>query len=76
MKQPRDFACPARDDIELVDVLQAMGDPVRLQLLRILERRLTRDAGEPKHASRYRQRRRRGQAGRETACAFHGHLPR
>ena len=28
---------PARDDIELVDVLQAIGDPVRLQLVRILD---------------------------------------
>jgi DNA-binding transcriptional ArsR family regulator len=28
---------PARDDIDLVDVLQALGDPVRLQILRILD---------------------------------------
>ena len=29
---------PARDDIELVDVLQALGDPVRLQIVRILDK--------------------------------------
>ena len=36
MKEPGELAYPARGDIELVDVLQATGDPVRLQLLRIL----------------------------------------
>jgi DNA-binding transcriptional ArsR family regulator len=28
---------PERDEIELVDVLQALGDPVRLQIVRILD---------------------------------------
>jgi DNA-binding transcriptional ArsR family regulator len=28
---------PERDDIQLVDVLQALGDPVRLQIVRILD---------------------------------------
>ena len=28
---------PARDELELVDVLQALGDPVRLQIVRILD---------------------------------------
>jgi len=28
---------PARDDIQLVEVLQALGDPVRLQIVRILD---------------------------------------
>ena len=28
---------PARDELELVDVLQALADPVRLQLVRILD---------------------------------------
>jgi DNA-binding transcriptional ArsR family regulator len=28
---------PARDDIELVEVLQALGDPVRLQIVRTLD---------------------------------------
>ena len=28
---------PERDDIELVDVLQALGDPIRLQIVRILD---------------------------------------
>ena len=32
-----DLDSPARDDIALVDVLQAIGDPVRLQLVRILD---------------------------------------
>jgi DNA-binding transcriptional ArsR family regulator len=36
MKPPSELDYPARDDIELVDVLQALGDPVRLQLVRIL----------------------------------------
>jgi DNA-binding transcriptional ArsR family regulator len=31
-----DLAIPALDEIQLVDVLQALADPVRLQLLRIL----------------------------------------
>ena len=35
--QPGDLDYPARDHIELVDVLQAIGDPVRLQLLHILD---------------------------------------
>ena len=35
--QPGELDYPARDDIELVDVLHAIGDPVRLQLVRILE---------------------------------------
>jgi DNA-binding transcriptional ArsR family regulator len=34
------FEYPARDDIELVAVLQALGDPVRLQIVRTI------DAGE------------------------------
>lgn len=29
--------CPERDEIQLVDVLQALGDPVRLQILRVLD---------------------------------------
>ena len=37
MHSPRELDYPARDDIELVDVLQAIGDPVRLQLVRILD---------------------------------------
>ena len=28
---------PPRDDIQLVEVLQALGDPVRLQIVRILD---------------------------------------
>jgi DNA-binding transcriptional ArsR family regulator len=28
---------PERDEIQLVDVLQALGDPVRLQIVRILD---------------------------------------
>jgi DNA-binding transcriptional ArsR family regulator len=28
---------PARDDIQLVEVLQALGDPVRMQIVRILD---------------------------------------
>ncbi len=28
---------PDRDEIELVDVLQALGDPVRLELVRLLD---------------------------------------
>jgi DNA-binding transcriptional ArsR family regulator len=28
---------PARDELELTDVLQALADPVRLQLLRVLD---------------------------------------
>ena len=34
---PGELESPARDDIELVDVLQAIADPVRLQLVRILD---------------------------------------
>lgn len=29
--------CPERDEIQLVDVLQALGDPVRLHIVRILD---------------------------------------
>ena len=29
---------PERDEIELVEVLQALGDPIRMQLVRILDR--------------------------------------
>jgi len=29
---------PERDEIELVDVLQALGDPIRIQLVRLLDR--------------------------------------
>jgi DNA-binding transcriptional ArsR family regulator len=29
---------PERDDIELVDVLQALGDPIRLRIVRTLDR--------------------------------------
>jgi DNA-binding transcriptional ArsR family regulator len=32
-----DLDAPARDDITIVDVLQALADPVRLQLLRELD---------------------------------------
>jgi DNA-binding transcriptional ArsR family regulator len=28
---------PERDEIQLVDVLQALGDPIRLQIVRILD---------------------------------------
>ena len=28
---------PARDEIDLVEVLQALGDPVRIQIVRILD---------------------------------------
>jgi DNA-binding transcriptional ArsR family regulator len=31
------LAYPERDEIQLVDVLQALGDPVRLQIVRILD---------------------------------------
>ena len=34
---PGELESPARDDIQLVDVLQAIADPVRLQLVRILD---------------------------------------
>ena len=37
MMPPGELESPARDDIHLVDVLQAIGDPVRLQLVRILD---------------------------------------
>ena len=37
MIAPGELESPARDDIQLVDVLQAIGDPVRLQLVRILD---------------------------------------
>jgi len=33
----REFAYPARDDVELVAVLQALGDPVRLHIVRTLD---------------------------------------
>ena len=32
-----EFEYPERDDIQLVEVLQALGDPVRLQIVRILD---------------------------------------
>jgi len=32
-----EFEYPARDDIELVEVLQALGDPVMLQIVRTLD---------------------------------------
>jgi DNA-binding transcriptional ArsR family regulator len=32
-----DLEIPARDDIDLVEVLAALGDPVRMQLVRILD---------------------------------------
>jgi DNA-binding transcriptional ArsR family regulator len=32
-----DLESPARDDIDIVEVLQALADPVRLQLLRELD---------------------------------------
>ena len=38
-----DLDAPARDDIKMVDVLQALADPVRLQLLR--ELKVLREAG-------------------------------
>jgi DNA-binding transcriptional ArsR family regulator len=31
------LAYPARDEIDLVDVLQALADPMRLQLVRVLD---------------------------------------
>jgi DNA-binding transcriptional ArsR family regulator len=37
MHERRELEYPERDDIELVDVLQALGDPVRLQIVRILD---------------------------------------
>ena len=37
MHERREVEYPERDDIELVDVLQALADPVRLQLVHILD---------------------------------------
>ena len=37
MHGPFDLSIPDRDEIELVEVLAALGDPVRLQLVRILD---------------------------------------
>ena len=37
MEHVGELGYPERDDIQLVDVLQALGDPVRLQIVRILD---------------------------------------
>jgi DNA-binding transcriptional ArsR family regulator len=37
MDHVRELEYPERDDIQVVDVLQALGDPVRLQIVRILD---------------------------------------
>jgi DNA-binding transcriptional ArsR family regulator len=37
MERALELESRARDEIEIVDVLQALGDPVRLQLVRILD---------------------------------------
>ena len=37
MERVGDVEYPERDELELVDVLQALGDPVRLQIVRILD---------------------------------------
>jgi DNA-binding transcriptional ArsR family regulator len=37
MDHVRELEYPERDDIQLVDVLQALGDPVRLRIARILD---------------------------------------
>lgn len=37
MERVGEVEYPERDEIELVEVLQALGDPVRLQIVRILD---------------------------------------
>jgi DNA-binding transcriptional ArsR family regulator len=37
MHAPSDLTIPDRDELQLVEVLAALGDPVRLQLVRILD---------------------------------------
>ena len=37
MERVGDLEYPERDELQLVDVLQALGDPVRLQIVRILD---------------------------------------
>jgi len=37
MEHAAELESPTRDDIELVDVLQALADPIRLQIVRILD---------------------------------------
>jgi DNA-binding transcriptional ArsR family regulator len=37
MAPVRALEYPGRDEIELVEVLQALGDPIRLQIVRILD---------------------------------------
>lgn len=37
MERVGDVEYPERDELQLVDVLQALGDPVRLQIVRILD---------------------------------------
>jgi DNA-binding transcriptional ArsR family regulator len=37
MERVGEVEYPERDELELVDVLQALGDPIRLQIVRILD---------------------------------------
>ena len=37
MERVGELEYPERDELQLVDVLQALGDPVRLQIVRILD---------------------------------------
>ena len=37
MERVAELEYPERDELQLVDVLQALGDPVRLQIVRILD---------------------------------------
>jgi DNA-binding transcriptional ArsR family regulator len=37
MERVGEVEYPERDELQLVDVLQALGDPVRLQIVRILD---------------------------------------
>jgi DNA-binding transcriptional ArsR family regulator len=38
MHGPTELTFPDRDEIDLVEVLAALGDPIRLQIVRILDR--------------------------------------
>ena len=37
MERVGELEYPERDELQLVDVLQALGDPIRLQIVRILD---------------------------------------
>ncbi len=37
MERAKELEYPAVEELQLVDVLQALGDPIRLQLVRILD---------------------------------------